>query len=246
MKASWQVRDASISEWLDADTMDPRDLQRNLRDIRHINAVLGWTAFTTRAVLGSLRAQPQRVWSLLDVASGSADIPIAIARAALRAGVNLRVTATDRNPQIVAVARTQSAGIAQMTVEAQDALALPYPDGSFDIALCTLALHHFAPDVAVLLLRSMARVGQRVMVYDVVRSPLAYAGVVAMTRLGRMHAMTCHDGPASVRRAYSAAEVRALAAEAGLLHAQVCVGFPFRLMLTADGTASAPGGSHAL
>ena len=236
MIASWQVRDASISEWLDADTMDPRDLQRNLRDIRRINALLGWTAFTTHAVLSALRGQPHRAWSLLDVASGSADIPIAIARAATRTKVNLRVTATDRNPQIVGVARDQSAGIDSVTVEQQDALALPYPNGSFDIALCTLALHHFAPDVAVLLLRSMARVGRRVMVYDVVRSPLAYAGVVAMTRLGRMHPMTCHDGPASVRRAYSAAEVRALAAKAGLTNAQVRVGFPFRLMLTAGGS----------
>ena len=246
MIASWQVRDASISEWLDADTMDPSDLQRNLRDIRRINAVLGWTAFTTHAVVGALRSAPQRAWSLLDVASGSADIPIAIARAAQQAGVNLRVTATDRNPQIVAVARTQSAGTPQMCIEEQDALALSYPDGTFDIALCTLALHHFAPDVAVLLLRSMARVARRVMVYDVVRSPLAYAGVVAMTRLGRMHPMTCHDGPASVRRAYSAAEVRALASQAGLRDVTVRVGFPFRLQLTADGAANSAGGSHAL
>jgi hypothetical protein len=126
-------------------------------------------------------------------------------------------------------------------VERQDALALPYAAGSFDLALCTLALHHFAPDAATLLLRSLARVGRRVLVYDVVRSPLAYAGVVALTRLARMDPMTCHDGPVSVRRAYSAAEARALAAEAGLRHAQVRVGFPFRLALTADGETVAGG-----
>ncbi len=235
--SSWQARDAAATEWLDADQMDGRDLERNLRDIRHINAALGWTAFTTHAVMGVLRTQPRRAWTLLDVASGSADIPIAIAQAAQRAGISLRVTVTDRSPQIVAIARERCAGLASLTVERQDALALPYAAGGFDLALCTLALHHFAPDAAAPLLRSLARVGRRVLVYDVVRSPLAYAGVVALTRLARMDPMTCHDGPVSVRRAYSADEARALAAAAGLRHAQIRVGFPFRLALTAAGAA---------
>lgn len=250
--SSWQARDDTATEWLDADEMDSRDLERNLRDIRHINAALGWTTFTTRAVMGLLRTQPRRAWTLLDVASGSADIPIAIARAAQRAGIDLRVTVTDRSPQIVAVARERCAALPSVTVEQQDALALPYADASFDVALCTLALHHFAPDAAQALLHSMARVGRRVLVYDVVRSPLAYAGVVALTRLGRMHPMTCHDGPVSVRRAYSAAEARALAATAGLRDAQTRVGFPYRLALTAGGfapvndSAAVERGAHAL
>lgn len=234
---SWQTRDAAVTEWLDAAQMDSRDLERNLRDIRRINAALGWTAFTARAVMRLLRAQPRREWSLLDVASGSADIPIAIARAARRAGIALRITVTDRNPQIVAVARERCADVPMMAVEQRDALAMPYALGSFDVALCTLALHHFAPDDAKRLLREMARVGRQLLVYDVVRSPLAYAGVVALTRLARMHPMTCHDGPASVRRAYSAAEARELAATAGLRDAQVSVGFPFRLAITAAGLA---------
>lgn len=254
---SWHTRDAAVTEWLDAEQMDSGDLERNLRDIRHINAALGWTAFTTRAVLGVLRAQPRRAWSLLDVASGSADIPVAIARAARRAGIALRVTVTDRSPQIVEVARERCASIPGMTVERQDALALPYATGAFDVTLCTLALHHFAPDAAQALLREMARVGRRALVYDVVRSPLAYAGVIALTRLARMHPMTCHDGPASVRRAYSAAEARELAVAAGLREAHVSVGFPFRLALTAEGAgasadasakrdASAERGAYAL
>lgn len=255
--ASWRVRDAAVTEWLDAEQLDRADLDRNLRDIRRINAVLGWTAFTTRAVISTLRSQPRRAWTLLDVASGSADIPLAIARAARRARLDLRVTATDRSPQIVSIAREQAAAMPSVTVERQDALALPYADASFDLALCTLALHHFAPEEAQALLWSMARVGRRVLVYDVVRSPLAYAGVIALTRLGRMHPMTCHDGPASVRRAYSAAEALALATAAGLRNPRVRVDFPYRLVLTADGMGAtlsaaeqdapaAERGSHAL
>lgn len=243
--SSWRSRDAAITEWLDAETLDRTALDLNLRDIRRINALLGWTGFASRSLVAAMRREPRRLWTLLDVASGSADIPIAIAHAAARAGITLAVTATDRSPQICAIAREQASGVASVHVEVQDALALPYATGRFDIALCTLALHHFDPDAARALLASLARVGRRVFVYDVVRSPLAYAGFITLASLARLHPMTRHDGAASVRRAYSVAEARALAEDAGLRNIQTGVRFPYRLALVAEGEA-AKGGSDAL
>ncbi len=232
-----RARDADLRELLDAEALDAAALRRNLLDIRRINALLGWRAYTVRAVARHVRTLGLERFSLLDVASGSADMPLAVARWAQRAGIQARIVATDINPAIVAAARAYTAGSPGLLVERQDALALPYATGSFDIALCTLALHHFDPDAATRLLRSMARVGRRVMVFDVVRSRLAYAGAVLLTQLAGMDEMTRHDAPASVRRAYSAAELRELAARAGLSGARVWVGVPFRLALDAPGTA---------
>jgi ubiquinone/menaquinone biosynthesis C-methylase UbiE len=231
-----RARNAGVRELLDAEALDTTALRRNLRDIRRINMLLGWRAYTVRAVARHVRALGLERFSLLDVASGSADMPLAVARWAERAGIQARIVATDINPEIVAAARAYIAGAPGLLVERQDALALPYGTGSFDVALCTLALHHFDPDAAVRLLRSMARVGRRVMVFDVERSPLAYAGAVLLTQLARMNEMTRHDAPASVRRAYSAAELRELAAQAGLAGARVWVGVPFRLALDEPGT----------
>jgi ubiquinone/menaquinone biosynthesis C-methylase UbiE len=237
----FRVRDAAISEWLDAETMDDAALRRNLRDIRRINWLLGWTAFTVRGVarqaetMAKTRGKPE--FSLLDVASGSADIPLAIARWAERAGYTARIVATDISPQIIAVAREQSAGIPSVTVEQQDALHLSYAPGSFDIALCTLAIHHFEPERAVELLASMARVSKHVLVFDVARARLAYIGSLLLTRLLPMDAMTRHDAPASVRRAYSATELRELAKRADLQNVTVRLGIPWRLALTAHGAA---------
>ncbi len=230
-----RARDDDATELLDAEAGDPAALRDNLRDIRHINALLGWTSFTRRSVARHVRQHGLASFSLLDVASGSADIPLAVAHWAEHAGVTARIVATDISPQIVTIAREMSADTPSITVEQQDALHLLYPAGSFDIALCTLALHHFAPEQAVEVLRNLARVGRRVLVFDVVRASLAYLGVVALTRLLRMNYMTCHDGPVSVRRAYSSAEVRDMAAQAGLRHARVSVAFPFRLVLEAEG-----------
>jgi SAM-dependent methyltransferase len=232
-----QTRDGTIRELLDAGTLDEASLDRNLRDIRRINGLLGWRAFTVQAVGREARALGSDAFSLLDVACGSADIPLAVARWATRHHQAARIVASDISPQIVAVARREAASEPSVTVEQQDALALPYPAQSFDIALCTLALHHFDPPSAVGLLREMARVGRRVLVFDIQRARLAYAGSVALVNLLAMHPMTRHDAPASVRRSYSAGELRDLAAQAGLRDAHVAVRFPFRLALDASGNA---------
>jgi 2-polyprenyl-3-methyl-5-hydroxy-6-metoxy-1,4-benzoquinol methylase len=237
----FRVRDAEVTEWLDAETMDDAALRRNLGDIRRINWLLGWTAFTVRGVARQVEATAKISgkceFSLLDVASGSADIPLAIARWAERAGYRARIVATDISPQIVAVAQEQAAGTPSVTVERQDALALPYALGSFDIALCTLAIHHFEPERAVELLASMARVSKHVLVFDVARARLAYIGSLLLTRVLPMDAMTRHDAPASVRRAYSAPELRELAKLADLPDATVRLGIPWRLALSASGAA---------
>src|SRR5262249_12074175 len=128
-------------------------------------------------------------------------------------------------------------GLSNITVERVDALALPFEPGTFDLVICTLALHHFEPDAATELLRRMARVARHVLVFDVVRSRLAYISVILLTQALRMNYMTRHDAPASVRRAYSPAELREMACAAGLDDATVWVGFPFRLALSASGKA---------
>jgi 2-polyprenyl-3-methyl-5-hydroxy-6-metoxy-1,4-benzoquinol methylase len=240
-RVSFRVRDAAITEWLDAETMDDAALRRNLGDIRRINWLLGWTTFTVRGVARHAEAiakyTGKREFSLLDVASGSADIPLAIARWAERSGYQARIVATDISPQIVAVAREQAANSATVTVEGQDALNLPYAPGSFDIGLCTLAVHHFEPERAVELLAGMARVSKHVLVFDVARARLAYIGSLLLTRLLPMDAMTRHDAPASVRRAYTASELRDLGTKADLQNLIVRVGIPWRLALSASGAA---------
>lgn len=230
-----RTRDDDVRELMDRPALTRDDLRPVLADLRHINLLLGWRMYALRAVARYIRHNGLARFSLVDVASGSGDIPLAIARWARREGITAWVVATDVSPEIVAVAREHMADVPGAEAQRQDALALTYPDGAFDIALCTLALHHFAPDDAVKLLRDMARVGRHVFVFDLVRSPLAYIGAVLLTRLGRMNPITQHDGPASVRRAYTAAELRLLAERAGLRSPRVRVHFPFRLELESSG-----------
>lgn len=227
-------RDAFVRELLDADEFDDQTLASNLADMRRINALLGWTTYTARTVLSCVQRAGLSETRVLDVASGSADIPLAIARRAARSGLAVQVHVTDISPQIVRIAAARAAAFANVHVERQNALALDYPDESFDIGMCTLALHHFDPEQAVTLLTELRRVSRCVMVFDVLRARAAYYGAWLMTRLLRMHAMTCHDAPVSVLRAYTVTELRQMAYAAKLPSPVVRVAFPFRLVLTSE------------
>ena len=237
----FRVRDAAITEWLDAETMDDAALRRNLGDIRRINWLLGWTAFTVRGVARQAEAiakiTGRREFSLLDVASGSADIPLAIARWAERAGYQ---GAHRRHRHQPADRRRRARASREHTQRHRRAAGRARPAlraGSFDIALCTLAIHHFEPERAVELLASMARVGKHVLVFDVARARLAYIGSLLLTRLLPMDAMTRHDAPASVRRAYSAPSCANWRCRPTLRDATVRLGIPWRLALSARGAA---------
>lgn len=223
-------------ELMDGPDVDPAELARSLRDLRELNRLLGWRRFAVREALRLAAAVPHRPVRVIDVATGSADVPLALARAARRHGIAIRATATDLHPGALAEARRLTAADPDVEVAPADALSLPFPDASFDVALCCTALHHFSGEEAVRVLREMARVASRgVVVTDLRRTPWALAGVrlLAATRW-RRHPVTRHDGERSVRAAFTAAELRALARAAGLRASVRRLPF-FRLGLVHEG-----------
>jgi SAM-dependent methyltransferase len=200
-------------ELLDAPGYAPRALADNLRDLSRTSAVLGIGGVVWAALVPFLEPAPARPATLLDVASGGADLPRYLARRARRAGRDLEVLASDRRREIIDIV---AAGREPPPYLQCDARALPLPDGGVDIVTCTLALHHFDPPDAIVLLRELRRAARlAVLILDLRRCWPAYLGARALA-LGPWHAMARHDGPLSVRRAYTPAEIGALLARAGL------------------------------
>jgi len=123
----------------------------------------------------------------------------------------------ERDPTTLALARPAVAAHPEIALVRGDATALPFRAGAFDVVTSGLLLHHLEPAAAVAGLSEMARVARGgVIVNDLLRSRLAWALVWLATRLCACHRFSRHDGPLSVRRAYSPAELRALAAQAGI------------------------------
>jgi len=101
-----------------------------------------------------------------------------------------------------------------------------------------MVLHHLEPADGVRLLREMGRVARLgIVVNDLERGWLPWIGAQALFRVLTRNPFTRHDGPLSVRRAYHAAEARALAAEAGLRvigEERVPLGFRWAIVAVAE------------
>ncbi|GAB4201944.1 MAG: hypothetical protein OHK0022_24520 [Roseiflexaceae bacterium] len=210
-----ELERAEEQELIDQGGHAPELLAENLADMRRINRWLGGVQLSVRALARLDRTGPPGAeLAVLDVATGIGDIPRTLAAWAARQGRAVRIVATDISPAILRVAAAPPAPV----LAAADALALPFPDHSFDVALCSFALHHLPPDAAVRMLAEMGRVARRgVVVNDLVRWRPYYLAGWLLCRLVSRNPLTRHDGPLSARRAYTRAEMLDLARRAGLV-----------------------------
>jgi ubiquinone/menaquinone biosynthesis C-methylase UbiE len=212
---------AGAREHLDGDLTDASTLAGNLRDLRRINRLLGGVALSRRAIEALVREAglpPATPIALLDVGTGAADIPVALIQGWRRRGGELAVMAIDNRPEVLAIAAAADAGRTPGLVLRQaDGRALPFEDAFFDVAHASLLLHHHEPADAEALVREMARVARHgIVVNDLARGWLAWLGGWLLLHLVTTNRFTRHDGPLSVRRAYSLPEARRLLIAAGL------------------------------
>lgn len=226
---------AHEEEWMDLPGQDPALLAECLDDLRRVNRWLGGVRLSIRALEGlTADLAPGAGLAVVDLATGSADIPRAVAAWARRRGLRARLLATDLSPKILGLAARGAPPGVEFAVA--DARRLPFDEGSFDVATCSLVLHHLEPDDAVLMLKEMRRVARRgVVVNDLVRSWVGYLGAQLVGRTMSKSPLFRHDAPLSVRRAYTRGEMATLAARAGLGPVRF-LGFPgYRVAMIAGG-----------
>ena len=220
-------------EWMDLPGQDPALLAECLDDLRRVNRWIGGARLSIHALEGLTKdLAPGASLAVVDLATGSADIPRAVAAWAGRRGLRARLLATDLSPKILGLAARGTPPGVEFVVA--DARRLPFDEGSFDIATCSLVLHHLEPDDAVLMLKEMRRVARRgVVVNDLVRSWVGYLGARLVARTMSKSPLFRHDAPLSVRRAYTKDEMATLAARAGLGPVRF-LGFPgYRVAMVA-------------
>jgi len=219
----------------------PGELAGCLADIRKVNRYLGGTRSVlmhfSEMVAGMGRISPGHTVKVLDVGAGSADIPIALAERARELGVNIKITAVDINHHVAGYAKRYAKGYPEISFAAADGRNLPFPDGCFDIALCSLTLHHLSEEDSRTMIGNLARVAKEgYVVCDLRRSYVAYALIYMLTRLLTKNRLTRYDGPLSVLRSYTHCELAALASGAGLSGFRV-VKHPFWRMALVGGRA---------
>ncbi len=212
---------------MDDPDVDVRELRANFTDIELANRWFGGLGPVLREVLA---LEAVRV---LDVGCGSGDFARALLRRARTARRRLHVVALDASEAVLGIARERTGDEQALQFVRGDAAALPFDAGSFDVATCNLALHHFEPPEAIRMLRELRRVASRApLVCDLVRSRAALAATLAFARCIARNRLTKHDAPLSVRRAYTTGEAVELAQRAGWRAPRVRRSAFFRMLLS--------------
>ena len=220
------------AEWMDQEGIDPKIHQDALRGLARLNRLTGVAASMYRQIRAIANRTRNKTVTLIDVASGSGDLPIAWAKWAKRESIDLHVTTVDVSDLARRVQRQRAdkEGI-DLTILGRDCVANGIPSG-FDICTNSLFFHHLAEDDAIRLARSMTKAAEHVVVCDLERSwgnrLLVMWGAHLATRSPMVHV----DARRSVEGSFSKPEFESLLSRACDRSIPVKRVLPCRMMAT--------------
>jgi len=205
--------DPAVLEMMDQPQPVAAELERDLEHIRHLNRWFGSYRLVRHFVHRWIK--PGARVCIVDLATGSGDIPRLIVDYTREIGAKIEIDALDRQSATLQIARTLSAGYPEISYCEANILEWN-PAEAYDIVLCTLVLHHFSDQDAVGVLRRCRELSRKlVLVCDLRRGFLATAGVYLLTGLIFREPMTRYDARLSAARAFSFKEFDKLARQAG-------------------------------
>ncbi len=228
---------------MDDPAIDPMEHAQALTGLARLNQFTGVASLMYRYIRQltddqlthdrpSSSATP-RLLRILDVASGGGDVPIAWARRAKRDGIQVHVTMLDISP--VAIEQQQrlakSYGVHVKSIQ-MNCLTEPLPSG-FDLVTNSLFMHHLEVADAAHMLRQMrAATDNAILVCDLERSRLNVALVAFAGQTLSRSKIVHHDGPQSVRGAFTRNEFAELSEFALGSTMQIHSAFPCRFIAT--------------
>jgi 2-polyprenyl-3-methyl-5-hydroxy-6-metoxy-1,4-benzoquinol methylase len=227
---------------MDDPALPSAEHDRALADLARLNALASSASILWPHVRAELRraAAAGYVASVLDVATGSGDIPVTLARWAGRERLAARWIGVDASEHALGRAAQRSAA-SGVTLELHRAEATRPLPVTADIVISSLFMHHLTRAHAVDALRAMAAATRSaLLVSDLRRSvpglALAWTAARALSRSPVVH----FDAVASVRGAFTERELGQIASDAGLHGASVRRAWPQRMLLrwmrTREGT----------
>ena len=189
------------------------ELEADLRNLRQLNRYFG----SYRLIEHFLERwiKPGSQLRILDLATGSGDIPRLIVDFARKGNTSVQIDAIDQQASTIEIARGLSNDYPEIEFFCANLFAWT-PSEPYDIVLCSLTLHHFSEDDAVRVLQKCREfTREHALVADLRRSLWLTLGVYLVTAIVYHEAMTKTDARLSAARAFRFAELRELARRAG-------------------------------
>ena len=218
-------------EMMDAPGISDQLLHKNLGELDIMNRYIGGHAISLEGIK-RLMNNRLKEYHIVDLGCGSGDVLRFIARWARANQYHVKLTGVDMNTDAIKYLIQKSIEypeISGITANYEDFLA---ETADIDIVHCGLFCHHLDDTKLVQLFRNLKTSScQGIIINDLQRNPLAYYGVWFLTRLLNGTALSKHDGPVSVLRAFKRNEIENLINDAGLVDFSIQWKWAFRYLV---------------
>ncbi len=220
------------SEWMDDENVSIDEVKESLNDLRFINRYLGGAGVVLKLIKNAVKKKNLQKFSILDVATGSSDIPRQLIEWGRKEKLDVSITALDKNLQMIKISQEFSKLYPEISFEVRDFFKNSYSENAFDFCISSLFLHHLSDERVKPFLKEMFRLCRHgVIINDLVRGIVPYVFFKLIGPLLRLHPMTRHDGAVSIQRAFTLKEIKLIAQEAGFHSFSVRKQFPYRMSL---------------
>ncbi len=224
-------------EVMDDPQLDQSRHFRALKSLATMNRLSASSSLVWREIAAYSDRQPRHKIRILDIATGSGDIPIGLSHRAKRDGIEVEILGIDISQRAIEYACQQAvAQKANVEFATLDALTDQLPAG-FEVITCSLFMHHLSEEDVQRLLEKIKSAAKFVVVNDLRRSRAGWWLAFLVTRLFSRSDVVHADACLSVGASFSISEFRELANSAGMETAIIKPCWPFRFLMTWEGAA---------
>ncbi|WP_443632205.1 methyltransferase domain-containing protein [Candidatus Marifrigoribacter sp. Uisw_064] len=183
--------------------MSGETLINSLDQLANINKWLGGNKTTIDSLKTILKTNPKdKTISIVDLGCGNGDMLRKVAHFGRKNGYKFELLGIDANQATIDYAIQLSANFPEITYKKEDVLSKEFATHTYDIAMCTLFLHHFEDPIALDFIQTLlknAKIG--VVINDLHRHWLAYYLFKLLTSVFG-NEMTREDGLTSILKAF--------------------------------------------
>lgn len=204
-------------EMLDRGGWSQQQIDCALGAIRRVNLLYGGDRMHKRLFRRVVSHLNVKHLDILEIAAARGEVIRATANSLRKEGISTGISLLDRNGQHLPEPHGWHQHLPEPTLLTGDALNVPLPDASVDVVSCCLFLHHLGAEHARAYLREALRVCRiAVLINDVERTRANYFCSL-LYRLMDPSELSRHDGPTSVRQAFTRRELEFMLRETGHL-----------------------------
>lgn len=217
-------------EIMDDFSMEGNELKDALDKIAGINQWLGGNKITLDGIKDLLKNQPKnKPVSVLDIGCGNGDMCRAIADFARQEHQPVTIVGIDANAYTISYAEACSSSYPSISYQIQDVFSEAFKAMQYDIAVCTLTLHHFSDDAILVLMKLLSeRATLGVVINDLQRSPVAYRLFQLICFVFGLQRMTKEDGLTSILRGFKRSELERFSRQIHLKNYRITWRWAFR------------------